>query len=85
MSGRKKRAASRPAPGFPRIDPRPLYFSPLHFSRPIRSPLARTLHVEIEEAFDRIGQDLEATACGHAVLARLWALSKEILALVTRL
>jgi hypothetical protein len=38
------------------------------------------LYAEIEEAFDLISRQVEPTACGHAVLARLWALSKEILA-----
>jgi hypothetical protein len=41
--------------------------------------LGDEIHLEIEEAFDRIGQEVEPTACGHAVLARLWALSKEVL------
>jgi len=45
-------------------------------------PLAfgEDLYAEIEEAFDLISRDVEPTACGHAVLARLWALSKEVLA-----
>jgi hypothetical protein len=37
------------------------------------------LYAEIEEAFDLISREVEPTACGHSVLARLWALSKEIL------
>jgi hypothetical protein len=35
------------------------------------------LRAEIEEAFDRINHEVEPTECGHAVFARLWALSKE--------
>ena len=34
---------------------------------------------EIEEAFDFLSQDSQITPCGHAVLARLWGLSKEVL------
>jgi hypothetical protein len=37
------------------------------------------LRAEIEEAFDRINQQVHLTNCGHAVLARLWALSTEVL------
>ncbi len=37
------------------------------------------LRAEIEEAFDRINQEVHLTDCGHAVLARLWALSTEVL------
>jgi hypothetical protein len=43
------------------------------------------LRAEIEEAFDLINHDAQPTECGHAVLARLWALSKEILARWRRL
>jgi hypothetical protein len=35
------------------------------------------LRAEIEEAFDRMNDEVHPTVCGHAVLARLWALSKE--------
>jgi hypothetical protein len=37
------------------------------------------LGAEIEEAFDRIHHVVQPTECGHAVLARLWSLSKEVL------
>jgi hypothetical protein len=36
------------------------------------------LCAEIEEAFERIHEEVRPTECGHAVLARLWALSKEL-------
>jgi hypothetical protein len=38
------------------------------------------LRAEIEEAFDRINREVQVTDCGHVVLSRLWALSKEVLA-----
>ena len=37
------------------------------------------LRAEIEEAFDRINQEVLLTDCGHVVLGRLWALSTEVL------
>lgn len=41
--------------------------------------LGNDMHREIEEAFDRMGREVALTECGHAVLGRLWALSKEAL------
>ena len=37
------------------------------------------LRAEIEEAFDHMHQVVQLTDCGHTVLARLWALSTEVL------